>query len=706
MRTITAKLTRIYFVVVISTLVCAGVVTQLYLYLHARAVAHQHLSTLAVALAGNLESSVSFGDARFAQQTLDALQHYPDVSAAAVVLPDGRYFSHYPAVPANAVYAANAPAAPSPPNRPNVAKAPGDRFQALAQGDFMSAAQHGVVQTIALPGEAPARLLIVASLASLNREIAWIASASSLIGAIILLAAYTIFRRMSRAVTRPIEELTAVMREVERDGDQGQRVQFPSDDEIGELAKGFNSMLSSLDRQNAALSRELDERKRMQDRLDYLAHYDPVTRLPNRHYFQERLKLAVADTRELDMVMAVLFVDLDNFKLVNDSYGHHVGDLQLLAVAERLSGSLRAGDVVCRLGGDEFAIILDRLPNARLVDGITEKLIQNLTQPLRLESHDVVVTGSIGIALCPEDAGDPESLVRFADTAMYAAKGAGKNTWRRFDPEMANRSTLRLTLESQMRLGLHDAQFEVHYQAQIDLRAGCIRGLEALARWNHPDRGYIHPGQFIPVAEESGLIRPLGEWVLRTACRQIVEWNRTEPVPLRVAVNVSVRQLMHGGFADQVLATLAETGCPPGQLELEITESVLMQPGDRTLAVLEHLHAHGIGIVIDDFGTGYSSMAQLKNIPVSKIKIDKSFVNDITTDRSDQAITATIVSLAHNLDIQVVAEGVETADQVLKLRQAGCHDFQGYYFTRPLPAAHALEFMRRFRQTPGYARAD
>ncbi len=679
MRTITSKLTRIYLIVAVLVLFSAGSISQLYLYHHARTVAHENLNTQAAALAGNLESAVSFGDAKFAQQTLGALKHYPEVHLAAVILTDGKPLARYGA------------------SGSDEDATPLQSY--LAQGDFMAAGKHGVVFKIAPHAEDSARLVLIASLEKLNWETLMIFLAGILMAALILLAAFSTFRRMSRKVTRPIEELTTVMRTVEREGDYRQRSVIVSDDEIGELAIGFNAMLAALEAQNTNLNSELDERKRIQEKLDRLAHYDPVTHLPNRHYFHERLKIAVNHSLQLDKLMAVLFVDLDNFKLVNDSYGHHIGDSLLKTVAERLESSLRAGDVVCRLGGDEFAIILENLPDAGQLQPITDKLIQHLIQPLRLDNCDIVVSGSIGIAACPEDADAPEALLRFADTAMYAAKGAGKNTWRRFNPEMASQSALRLTLENQMRIGLVEDQFEVHYQPQVDLTTGTVSGVEALARWNHPERGYISPTQFIPVAEESGLIWTLGEWVLRTACRQIAHWHHAGHYRLTMAVNVSARQLVHANFAEQVLAVLAETDCPARLLELEITESVLMQHSEKTIALLERLRRHGIGIAIDDVGTGYSSMAQLKNLPVTKLKIDKSFVDEITTDSNDLAITAAMTGLANNLKIQVITEGVESSQQVLLLRQSGCHHFQGFHFSRPLLAAQVPDFIAAFRQS-------
>lgn len=677
-RTIASKLTRIYLIVAVLVLFFAGLVSQLYAYHHSRTVAHENLSTQAVALAGNLESAVTFADGAFAQQTLNALQHYPDVRMAAVILPSGKYLASY--------LAGDGPE--------------GDAHLEinLAQGNFMATQSHGVVQTIAGSGVAATHLVMVASLEKLNHEMELTALAGLAIACVILLGAYKLFSRMSRQVTRPLEQLTSVMRHVERRRDYQQRAQVVSNDEIGELAEGFNAMLGALETQNTSLITELDERKRMQEQLDHLAHFDAVTRLPNRHYFHDRLKISVAHGLATGQTMAVLFVDLDNFKLINDSYGHHVGDVLLQTVGARLTSALRAGDLVCRLGGDEFAIILENLVDLTQMQPLIEKLIQQLAQPLRLDNHDLVISGSIGAALCPEDADNPETLLRYADAAMYAAKADGKNTWRRFNVDMVSQSTLRLTLESQMRLGLAAGQFEVHYQPQIDLASGQVIGVEALARWRHPELGEISPVQFIPVAEDCGFIRQLGEWVLRSACRQIVQWHLAGYTQLKVAVNVSVRQLAHADFAANVLDILAETACSANFLELEITESVLMRNGGRSLELLEALQQCGIRSAMDYFGAGYSSMAQLKNMPVSKLKIDKSFVDEITSNRSDLAITTAMISLGNILDLQVMTEGVESLEQVLLLRQAGCHCFQGHYFARPMPAEQVADFIDVFAQ--------
>lgn len=674
-RTLIGKLTRIYLLVALTVLIGIVVSMQAYLYLNARNNAFNSMRVQATALAGNLESAVAFDDPAFAQQVLDSLGGTPDVLAAQVILANGQEFVRY-GEPIDAA-----------------------TLSAMRQEARLDWRRLGILKAIGTDAAKPAQLALLVSLEKLNRETLMLIFASFLFGIVILSAAYLIFMRLSRKVSRPVEELNRVMREVETGRDYSTRAPILSDDEIGELATRFNDMLGALEKQNSNLNVELTERKHMQDKLDRLAHYDTVTQLPNRYFFNDRLDIALQQSELFERPMAVVFVDLDNFKLVNDSYGHHVGDQLLKIVAERLTGALRSGDIVSRLGGDEFAIIIESLVETGPIVGIAEKLIQNLTLPLHLDGNDIVVSGSIGIAMFPEDADNAETLLRYADMAMYAAKGEGKNTWRRFKPSMAGHSTLRLTLENQLRIALDEGQMELHYQPQIDLTSGQISAFEALARWNHPERGYISPAQFIPVAEESGLIRPLGEWVLRTACLQATEWRIACGKAFRIAVNVSARQLQQSNFAERVKLILDETDCPAELIELEITESMLMQHSERSKLLLEQLHDLGIGIAIDDFGTGYSSMAQLKHLPVTKLKIDKSFVDDITSNRSDLAITSAITSLARNLGIDLIAEGVENEKQLLLLRETGCHVFQGFHFSRPLPPASVPQFLAEFNSS-------
>ncbi len=927
MNTITSKLTRIYLIVAISVIFTAGLISQLYLYQQVRSIAHENLNTQAVAMAGNLESAVAFGDADFAQNTLNALQHYPDVSTAAVILPDGKYFAKY--------------------NKHGGTDIDDRLLQLVAKDEFKAGESHGVAQNIAQPGGAPARLLIVASLEKINREMLLTLGAGLAIAILILLAAYTMFQRMSRVVTRPIEDLTAVMRTVERDGDHGQRAEVVSNDEIGELARGFNAMLFALEKKNISLNAELEERKKVEaairgtrnqlqatldavpdlmfeigldgryydfhsprtellaappevlvgrtvsevlpadaaglclaalreanekghsagvqfalplpqgvrwfelsvarkevaqgdeprfivlsrditerksaesaqleselrfraiieatpvalalnddqgnitylnqafvqsigytiediptiadwwpraypepqyrqwiiekwlsaseearksnspftpleakirckdgairtlmisttpladnvagtslvvlyditerkaaeEAINNLAFYDPLTGLPNRRLLLDRLKQAMAASTRSERHGALLFIDLDNFKTLNDTRGHDIGDLLLQQVGQRLASCVRECDTVARLGGDEFVVMLQDLSEdsacaATQAETVGEKILATLNQTYQLGDHEYHNTPSIGVTLFTDRLGSIDELLKRADLAMYQAKAAGRNAMRFYDPQMQAAVTSRAELEAGLRGALMDKQFLVFYQAQVDGN-GHLTGSEALVRWQHPQRGMVSPAEFIPLAEETRLILPLGHWVLQTACTQLALWGaRPELAQLTVAVNVSAHQFHHAGFVDQVVTVLKDTGANPHRLKLELTESLLVSNVDEVVEKMLALRAVGVGFSLDDFGTGYSSLSYLKRLPLDQLKIDQSFVRDVLVDPSDASIARTIIALAQNLGLGAIAEGVETETQREFLAQSGCHAYQGYLFSKPLP---------------------
>ncbi|NEX60652.1 putative bifunctional diguanylate cyclase/phosphodiesterase [Noviherbaspirillum galbum] len=419
--------------------------------------------------------------------------------------------------------------------------------------------------------------------------------------------------------------------------------------------------------------------------LDYLAHIDPVTGLPNRHAFNGRLETAL---RSIDLnggSVGLLLLDLDNFKIVNDTLGHQTGDDLLKAAARRLMEILRSGDVICRIGGDEFAIIIDAM-HAAHGDAVAEKLLNALATPFEIDGHEIYVSGSIGISTYPEDGADMAALTRNADTAMYQAKGKGKNTFERFHPDLNQRAQKRMTLETNLRKALDRGELTLHYQPQVSLRDGRLVGLEALLRWRHPELGLVSPAEFIPVAEESGLIVPIGRWVVHTACRQVAAWRDAGLGDVHVCVNLSPRQARDPHMLHDTVMALREAGMRPQQLELEITETVLMENVHANVELLHRLQREGIRLSIDDFGTGYSSMAYLKRFPIDQVKIDRTFVRDIPGDGDDEAITTAIIAMAHSLGLTVVAEGVETEAQLRFLREAGCDTMQGYYFAEPRPA--------------------
>ena len=421
--------------------------------------------------------------------------------------------------------------------------------------------------------------------------------------------------------------------------------------------------------------------------LHFLAHVDSVTELPNRHEFNERLAFALAKADRFETAVGLLLLDLDNFKVVNDTLGHDCGDDLLRLVAARLVATLRSNDVICRIGGDEFVIIVEPSDDAGEVDGVARKILAALAAPFAVGGHQLYVSTSIGVSLYPRDAADARTLTRSADTAMYHAKNRGKNGFEIFQPAMEEKAQKRLKLEANLRRALERGELELHYQPQIDLRSGRIVGIEVLSRWHCEELGELSPAEFIPVAEESGIIVALGRWVLQSACRQAAAWRDAGLLDTieHVAVNLSARQTRDAGLLDEIVAILRETGLPARLLELEITEGVLMENINANLDLLHRFQQAGIHLSIDDFGTGYSSMSYLKRFPIDQLKIDRSFIHDVPGD--GEAIATAIIAMAHSLDLTVVAEGVETADQVEFLRRAGCDILQGFYFALPMPAA-------------------
>jgi len=440
---------------------------------------------------------------------------------------------------------------------------------------------------------------------------------------------------------------------------------------------------------------DITERKAAEETIKHLAYHDGLTGLPNRTLFEDRLTVTLAQARRKRRIAAVMFLDLDRFKVVNDTVGHAMGDSLLQSVAERLKGLVREGDTVARVGGDEFTVLLPEVGQVEDAVEVADRILETLRQPWRLNGHEFHITTSIGIAMCPGDGEDAESLLRNADTAMYRAKDRGRDNYKLYAPAMNSKIAERLALENSLRHALERGEFVVHYQPQVNIETGRIVGVEALVRWQHPERGLVSPAEFIPVAEETGLIVPLGAWVLRTACAQNRAWQDAGLPPMRMAVNLSARQFQRHDLLETVAAALAGTGLSPQYLQLEITEGVAMQDMDLTLAILRELREAGVQISIDDFGTGHSSLSYLKRFPIDVVKIDQSFVQDLTVDPNDAAIASTIIVMAHALNLKVIAEGVETAEQLAFLRERDCDEMQGFLFSRPAPAPELDQMLRR-----------
>jgi diguanylate cyclase (GGDEF)-like protein len=440
--------------------------------------------------------------------------------------------------------------------------------------------------------------------------------------------------------------------------------------------------------------RRIIEANRAEKRIRHLAYNDLLTGLPNRTLFFDLLGQSVAQARSTQSMLAVLFMDLDRFKYVNDNLGHDVGDRLLVAVAQRVRRTVRSVDVVARLGGDEFTVVLTDIDGPAPAATAAQSICRVLAAPFQIDGHDIFVTSSVGIAMYPHDGLDVPTLIKHADSAMYRAKKTNTG-FQFYEASMENTLSEHVRLESDLRRALENSELEVYYQPQARLGDERIIGMEALVRWNHASRGMVPPNDFIPLAEETGLINPLGEFVLRTACAQLRAWLDDGLPSMRVAVNLSVRQLLQKNFADTVEAALQDTGLPPHLLELEITESTLMEQASDTLQALHRLRALGVRLSIDDFGTGYSSLSYLKRFPVDIIKIDRSFVRDVPQDADDAAIIAGIIALAHSLRLEVVAEGVETQAQLDYLKEQFCDLLQGYYLSAAVPAPEFAELVRK-----------
>ncbi len=457
--------------------------------------------------------------------------------------------------------------------------------------------------------------------------------------------------------------------------------------------------LSILDARMASKTAKMVESlKHANDELQRQALHDPLTKLPNRVLLEDRLDQALVHSNRFGTVCAILFVDLDRFKTVNDSLGHFVGDELLRAVAARLETLVRGEDTVSRLGGDEFVILLKEIGNTADAAAVAHKILEGLGRAFRVHTHELFITPSIGVSLFPSHGKNAQTLLTNADAAMYSAKKQGRNNVQVFAADMNTSFPERLKLETDLRRALERHEFELHYQPMIDIQLGRMVGMEALLRWRHPDRGLVSPADFIPLAEETGLIVPIGRWVLEEACAQNKAWQNKGLGKLRVSVNISAVQFRQRDLLETIARALTQSGLAPEDLEVEITESTVMQNASEATVTLERLSRTGVLISIDDFGTGYSSLSYLKSFPINTLKIDRSFIRDISVDRDDAAIVRAIIGLAHNLRLRVVAEGVETEQQLEFLRSLESDEYQGYYCSRPLAAADFELYMRDLGQ--------
>ncbi|MCF6092940.1 EAL domain-containing protein [Microaerobacter geothermalis] len=477
-----------------------------------------------------------------------------------------------------------------------------------------------------------------------------------------------VFFFLEKFILSRLTYLSKSVSKIRKKGDLSLRVEDCGRDELGNLAQGINEMLHALEQS--------------QKKITYQAYHDSLTKLPNRLQLEQSIFSAI----EHDETLAVMFLDLDRFKRINDTMGHASGDELLQEVSKRLLQCLDPDDLVALWGGDEFAIILRGVREKTLVSAKAGKILEEINKPVVIDGQQLTVTGSIGISLYPEDGTDYYTLLKNADTALYYAKEQGKNDLYFYSPSMNKDHYENLMMENRLRIAIKENEFVLYYQPQFNIRTGSIFGMEALLRWHNPEEGIISPAHFIAVAEETDLIVPIGEWVLRTACQQNKAWQDAGYPPNRISVNLSAKQFLQKNLVEAVKQILNETGLSPEWLELEITESIAMKDVELTVQVLKELRKMGVQIAIDDFGIGYSSLNHIKRFPINTLKIDQSFIRDVTENPDDAAIVSSIITLAHSLKLNVIAEGVETREQVAFLSRKNCDRMQGYFFGKPIPA--------------------
>ena len=632
----------------------------------------QEMDVLARNLANNCAASVIFGDHRTANETLESLKANPQVAIGIIYDTEGRIFSSY-----HQQETLDSPTTyPSP---------------ALLDAGLLFSRHHlDSIQTIGYGSEELGLLYLRANLKMIeNTLLRYIGFGFMGLGGAFVLA-WILASRLQRVISQPIEQLAAAMKSVSKERNYSQRVKMESHDELGSLIDDFNEMLVQIEMRDQEL-------RNKQNRLDYLAHHDTLTNLPNRLLFQDRLRHAISKARRMQQIMALLFLDLDRFKNINDSLGHEVGDQVLQEVAKRLTNIVRESDTLARLGGDEFVIALEQNTESRELTIVAQKILETLSTAFHIDTHELYITASIGISLYPANGLTPETLMKTADVAMYRAKEKGRNNFQFFALEMNERAHQALFLENNLRKAIDNQELALYYQPQVEITTGKTTGMEALIRWHHPTRGVIPPDKFIPMAEETGLIIPIGKWVINTACQQTMQWQQAGFPPCKVAVNISPRQFRQSDLVETVAQALDESGLAACWLELEITENVLVEDVAQTITIMESLNSLGVSLAIDDFGTGYSSLSYLHRFPLSKLKIDRSFVQSIGGPAGNQAIVEAIIALACALDLEVIAEGIENQEQIAFLKERGCFYGQGFYFSRPLPVDACEQFLLQER---------
>ena len=650
----------------------------------------KNLSTMAEIIAAHNGAAILFGDAGAAEETLRFLDRHAHIEAVGIYDTNAEIFATY-----------RKPGFTRPLPDPDMQ--PGN---ILFWDDYVE-----IYRRVSYEGDAIGYVYIRSDLDEVEQHLIWYLVIVGIVFITSLLVALMLGTKMQHIITDPLMRLSDIARKISTNKNYSLRATCDTQDELGHLVTDFNGMLDEIQTRDnelklhhlelenrvaqrtgelEAANEELQSAKvqaeSVASRMQYHAHHDSLTGLPNRILLNDRLNTAMSHARRKQGILALLFLDLDRFKIINDSLGHAVGDQLLRVVARRLKNCIRDEDTVARLGGDEFMVLLPSISGSSDAGKIGNKIIDTLLQPVSCHGHELHITTSIGVSLYPYDGTDSETLIKNADISMYRAKESGRNKLIYYTAEMNAESRRQLALETNLRSALERNELKLVYQPKIDISKNIIVGAEALLRWDHPTMGVVRPADFIPIAEDSGLIVPIGEWALRTAFIQLKNWHREGFDELKIAVNLSSAQLSRSGLAEVVESALSDSQLDATMTELEITENVVMQNIDSAIATLERLKDMGMSVSMDDFGTGYSSLSYLQRLPIDTVKSGQSFVRDIPDKKEGVSIARAIIAMAHSLNLNLVAEGVENVRQLNFFRKQGVHIVQGYLFSKPVPA--------------------
>ncbi|MDH3560054.1 MAG: EAL domain-containing protein [Gammaproteobacteria bacterium] len=675
--------------------VSAFILTQRY---HARQFAADNLQTMAEIIAANSKAAIIFGDNTAAEETLEFLHDQDHILAAIIYGPEHEQFAVYRKQGAEV----------------DILDLHSAMDNILFWNDHVE-----LVNIISHEGVKVGHIYLRSDFRLIQDHLSWYIIIALLVFFVSLLISFVLSERMQRIITDPLLRLSEIARQITTEKNYTLRLQSGSKDEVGNLISGFNEMLDQIQlrdkelelhrstledlvaKRTAALesaNRELEAAKReaeeIADKMEYHAHHDHLTGLPNRSLLLDRIGIALSHAHREQALAGLLFLDLDRFKIINDSLGHAIGDQLLRLVAQRLKSCIREDDTVARLGGDEFMVLLPSMEKTSDAGYIGNRIIDALDEPITCEGYELNITTSIGISIYPYDGNDTDTLIKNADTSMYRAKGLGRNRLVYYTAEMNEESRKRLMLENDLRKALEKQELGLVYQPIVDTQRNVIIGVEALILWNHPTMGTVHPDEFIPLAEDTGLIVPIGEWVIRTAFQKLRELHDAGHLDLRIAVNLSPTQLSRPGLVSIVEHAIDEFQINPYRVDFEITENVAMQNLDTAIVTLEKLKKLGISISLDDFGTGYSSLSHLHNLPIDTIKIGQSFVRNIPDNMGDMSIAQAIIAMANSLDLSLIAEGVENIKQMNFFRQQGVHVIQGHLISMPVPEDQLMEMLK------------